>query len=130
MNINRLTGTALSCLRALIFCYITAPGVLLLALMLSVPSPSALFVNAARTFTATVPDPAEHQEIHSCAVVPADDPYPHPCLQPATPESDFIQNGDRFLLKLYLFIALLSLPVWCLFRARPSADWNETRPGL
>lgn len=121
MKIKRLTGMATSCLRALIFCYITAPGVLLLALMLSVPSPSALFVNAARTFTATVPALAE-QPPTSCAITPVDDPYPRPCLQLATPESDFIRSGDRLLLKLYLFIALLSFPFWCLFSSRQPTD--------
>lgn len=55
MNKIRIAGNVLSGLQAVFFCFITAPGILLLALVLSVPSPSAFFVSAARTFSATVP---------------------------------------------------------------------------
>ena len=116
MNKIRITGKALSGLQALFFCFITAPGILLLALMLSVPSPSAFFVSAARTFSATVPASPAHKFSHDCEVTPSDDPWPRPCLIPATPESEFILKGDRFLVRIYLLIALLNVPVWCLLK--------------
>ncbi len=115
MNKIRIAGKALSGLQALFFCFITAPGILLLALMLSVPSPSEFFVSAARTFSATVPAPPAHR-LSDCGVIPSDDPWPRPCLMPVTPESDFILEGDRFLVKFYLLIALLNVPVWCLLK--------------
>lgn len=125
MNKIRIAGKMLSGLQAVFFCFITAPGILLLALVLSVPSPSAFFVSAARTFSTTVPATPAHPVSHDCAVVPLDDPWPRPCLQPATPESDFILEGDRFLAKFYLIIALLNFPVWCLLNMPSSVIRRE-----
>lgn len=125
MNKIRIAGNVLSGLQAVFFCFITAPGILLLALVLSVPSPSAFFVSAARTFSETVLATSAHPVSHDCAVVPLDDPWPRPCLQPATPESDFILEGDRFLVKFYLLIALLNFPVWCLLNMPSSVNRRE-----
>ncbi|QNQ22968.1 hypothetical protein HF650_24755 (plasmid) [Kosakonia sp. SMBL-WEM22] len=125
MNKIRIAGNVLSGLQAVFFCFITAPGILLLALVLSVPSPSAFFVSAARTFSETVPVTPAQPVSHDCAVVPLDDPWPRPCLQRVTPESDFILKGDRFLVKFYLLIALLNFPVWCLLNMPSSANRRE-----
>lgn len=121
----RIAGNVLSGLQAVFFCFITAPGILLLALVLSVPSPSAFFVSAARTFSETVPVTLAQPVSHDCEVVPLDDPWPRPCLQRVTAESDFILKGDRFLMKFYLLIALLNFPVWCLLNMPSSAYRRE-----